>query len=470
MLFSSHEFIFIFLPVVLLGYFVLNRLPISWLSRAWLVVGCLFFYGWFNVAYLFLIVASILVNFGIGYALGMPSQDHWRRALLWLGITVNLALIGYYKYNDFFIDNVNTALGTDWPLRRLILPLGISFFTFQQISYLADSYRRPDATRYSPLNYSLFVLFFPQLIAGPIVHHHEMMPQFDDPNRAKPNFLNISAGVHLFAIGLFKKVVFADTFSGWATNGFDVSSSLSFWQAWIVATAYTFQIYFDFSGYCDMAMGIGRMFNIHLPTNFNSPYRAHNIKQFWLRWHMTLGRFLSHYVYIPLGGNREGNLRTYLNIMATFLISGLWHGAGWTFVIWGGIHGTAMVGQRFWETRGLRMHRYLGRVMTFIFVICTWVLFRACSLSDAVKVYKGMFLSTDFAWRKVDDVLSAGMNPSGAVKWLMAAVILSLLCKNAVRKSHTFHPSVKNAVGTILLLVISLLYMSRISPFIYYNF
>ena len=470
MLFSSHEFIFVFLPVVLLGYFVLNRLPVAWLSRAWLVAGCFFFYGWFNIAYLLLIAASILVNFSIGYGLGVPAHDRRRRALLWIGIIINLGLIGYYKYTDFFITNINAAWGTDWTLRRLLLPLGISFFTFQQISFLVDSYRRPAATRYTPLNYSLFVLFFPQLIAGPIVHHHEMMPQFDDPERAKPNFLNLSAGLHLFAIGLFKKVVLADTFAEWATNGFDGLTTLSFWQAWVTAIAYTFQIYFDFSGYCDMAMGIGRMFNIHLPTNFNSPYRANNIKQFWLRWHMTLGRFLSHYVYVPLGGNRVGNLRNYINIMLTFLISGLWHGAGWTFIIWGGIHGAAMVGHRFWENRGLHMHRRLGRAMTFLFVICAWVLFRASSVSNALNVYRGMFFSTDFDWQKVEVILAAGMKPSDARDWLVVAFILVLLFKNAMQKSHTFKPTVKNAVVTAILLVVSVLYMSRISPFIYYNF
>jgi D-alanyl-lipoteichoic acid acyltransferase DltB (MBOAT superfamily) len=469
MLFSSHEFIFIFLPLVLLGYFLLNRVKIAWLSRAWLVASCLFFYGWFNPAYLVLIISSIVINFGIGRLLG-KSDSPMRRLLLWAGIAFNIGLLGYYKYYDFFIGNLNLVLGTEWTLRHLLLPLGISFFTFQQVSFLVDSYRRPDATRYTPLNYSLFVLFFPQLIAGPIVLHHEMMPQFDAPKHAKPNFLNLSAGLHLFAVGLCKKVVFADTFADWATNGFDVLPSLTFWQAWVAAIAYTFQIYFDFSGYCDMAMGIGRMFNIHLPANFNSPYRSRNIKEFWTRWHMTLGRFLSHYVYIPLGGNRLGQTRTYLNLLATFLISGLWHGAGWTFVIWGGLHGVAMAAHRFWNNCGWRMNRKLGRAITLLFVICAWVLFRADSMADALKVYRGMFASADFGWRRIDDIISAGISASGARSWLLLAFFIVLVCKNAMVKSHTFRPTVKNAMATILLLVVSLLYMSRISPFIYYNF
>jgi len=470
MLFSSHQFIFLFFPAVLLGYYGLNRLDRPWVARSWLVMACLFFYGWFEPSYLILIVSSIVVNFMIGRWLAGTPSGRWRMVALGVGTAFNVGLLGYYKYSDFLVENINALCGLEWTMKGLLLPLGISFFTFQQLSYLVDCHRREAPTRYNLLNYSLFVLFFPQLIAGPIVLHHEMMPQFDDPKNTKPDSLNLAAGVHLFAIGLFKKVVLADTFAEWATNGFDVLPVLTFWQAWVAALAYTLQIYFDFSGYCDMAMGIARMFNIHLPANFNSPYRARSIKDFWTRWHMTLGRFLSHYVYFPLGGNRRGRFRTYANLMATFLVSGLWHGAGWTFVIWGGLHGVAMIIQRAWNERGLEMHRWLGRALTLFFVICAWVLFRAESMTAAMKVYRGMFFSADFRWSQIDAVLTAGVSASDARDWLIAGFMMVLVCKNAMVKSHTFQPTVRNGVATVLLVVVAILYMSRISPFIYYNF
>ncbi|MFA4943220.1 MAG: MBOAT family protein [Lentisphaeria bacterium] len=470
MLFSSHEFIFLFLPVVLAGYFLLSRSGRPWLPRGWLVAASLFFYGWFRPAYLPLIAGSILVNFGIGRWLGRSTAAAWRHGVLACGLALNVGLLGYYKYYDFAVANLNALTGLDWALRGLVLPLGISFFTFQQISYIVDCHRRESPAHYSLLNYSLFVLFFPQLIAGPIVLHHEMMPQFDRPAGAKPHGLNLAAGLHLFAVGLFKKVVLADTFAEAATRGFDLMPELSFWPAWLAALAYTLQIYFDFSGYCDMAGGIGRMFNIHLPVNFNSPYRARSIKEFWSRWHITLGRFLSHYLYIPLGGNRKGSWRTYLNLMLTFLVSGLWHGAGWTFVLWGALHGAAVTAQRAWNDRGFVMHRWAGRLLTFLFVVVAWVFFRARTMADAGKVLRGMFASRDFSWRPVELLKPESLNDADFLLWLAAGLAIVFLGKNAITRNHTFQPTRRNALATVALLVVSVLYMSRISPFIYYNF
>ncbi|OPZ98035.1 MAG: Peptidoglycan O-acetyltransferase [Planctomycetes bacterium ADurb.Bin412] len=296
------------------------------------------------------------------------------------------------------------------------------------------------------------------------------MPQFDRQTGAKPDFGNLAAGLNLFAVGLAKKVILADTFAPWATKGFDILPELTFWQAWVAVLAYTLQIYFDFSGYCDMALGIGRMFNITLPVNFNSPYRACGIREFWLRWHMTLGRFLSHYVYIPLGGNRLGKPRTHINLLLTFLVSGIWHGAGWTFILWGALHGFASIIQRLFNDLGWHLHRRVGRALTFAFVTVTWVFFRARCMADAGKVLRGMFVSSDFSWETINLILPAEMSSSSAKNWLLVGLVIVFLGRNAVKYSHSFRPNWRNALATAILLVVSILYMSRISPFIYYNF
>jgi alginate O-acetyltransferase complex protein AlgI len=470
MLFNSHEFIFLFLPAVLVMYFTLNRSKYFIAARAWLVFASLFFYAYFNPAYLILILLSITVNFTIGRFLEREARVAWRKLTLLAGLIFNLGMLGHYKYHDFFVENLNALAGTDFVLHHLLLPLGISFFTFQQLSYIVDIYKRGKTPRYTPLTYSLFVSFFPQLIAGPIVLHHEMMPQFEDPERQKPDFLNLSAGMHLFVMGLFKKVVLADTFSTWAATGFDGAATLTFWQGWVVSIAYTFQLYFDFSGYCDMATGIGRMFNIHLPINFNSPYLSTTIKEFWTRWHMTLGRFLSHYVYYPLGGNRQGRLKTYRNLMITFFLSGLWHGAGWTFIIFGLLHGIASVAHRIWNLMGRRMHHLVAGTLTFLVVNIGWVFFRARSVNDALKVLRGMFLSSDFSFAAVGNLLPEDIDMTDVVIWFIIAAAIVFFSRNAVRRSHTFVPTRANALATVALFTTALLYMSRVSEFIYYNF
>lgn len=470
MLFNSHEFIFLFLPLVVVAYFALNRSVHFVAARAWLVLASLFFYAYFNPAYLILIVLSIVVNFTVGRVLERIVPDAWRRLILFAGLLFNLGMLGHYKYHDFFVQNINAVAGTEWTLYHLMLPLGISFFTFQQISYIVDIYKRGNAPRYNPLTYSLFVVFFPQLIAGPIVLHHEMMPQFDDPARRRPHFANLAPGLHLFVMGLFKKTVLADTFSSWVACGFDGAASLTFWQAWTVSLAYTFQLYFDFSGYCDMATGIARMFNIHLPVNFNSPYLSPNIKEFWKRWHMTLGRFLSHYVYFPLGGNRRRPMITYRNLLITFFLSGLWHGAGWTFIIFGLIHGVGSVVQRLWQRLGVSMHRVLGAVLTFLLVNVGWVFFRARSVDDALKVLRGMFCSADFSTSAIETLFPEDVGVFDVVIWLSIASWIVFFTRNAVRRSYDFVPTRANAAGTAVVFVIALLYMSRVSEFIYYNF
>ena len=391
MLFNSAEYILLFLPLVAWVYFRLTAATATNAARVWLVVASLFFYSWWNPVYLPLILGSIAVNFGIGHLLQrrMAGTESRRKPILAAGIAFNLGLLGYFKYVDFFIANANRVFGAEVPALNVVLPLAISFFTFTQIAYLVDMYQRK-AEEGSLVNYSLFVLFFPHLIAGPIVHHREMMPQFAAEDNKRLNWNNISTGLFLFSIGLFKKVIVADTFSVWASSGYSAPESLSLLDSWATTLSYTFQLYFDFSGYTDMALGAARMFNIRLPENFNSPYKALSIQDFWRRWHMTLSRFLRDYVYFPLGGNRVAGSRTYANLFLTFLLGGLWHGAGWTFVIWGAMHGAAAVVYRIWNRLGLCLPRGLAWFTTFLFVHLGWVFFRAESLADAISVLGAM--------------------------------------------------------------------------------
>ena len=394
MLFNSYEFIFVFLPITFFVYFYLNHKKLIETSKGFLVFCSLFFYSWWNVAYLPIIIVSMTFNYVIGRNLNKTSEKKSnkfsKKSILMFGITLNLFLLGYFKYADFFIENINIAFNINAEPMHLLLPLAISFFTFQQIAYLVDSYRQ-ETKEYKFLNYALFVTFFPQLIAGPIVHHKEMMPQFIKAKNKVKNYRNIAIGLFIFSIGLFKKVVIADTFSVWATQGFDVASTLNLLEAWATSLSYTFQLYFDFSGYTDMAIGLALLFNIRLPINFDSPYKATNIQDFWRRWHMTLSRFLRNYVYIPLGGNKEGEFRTYINLMATFVIGGLWHGAGWTFIFWGFLHGLALMIQKLWSKLGVKLWTWLAWLITFNFINVAWVFFRAKEWNDAIKILGPMF-------------------------------------------------------------------------------
>ena len=336
MLFNSYIFVFLFLPLTLFGYYMFNRFRQYKLANLFLIGMSFWFYGYFNQSYLLIICGSIAGNFLISKILEWFSQkQNTRKIVLIIGICANAVVIFYFKYYDFFLENVNSIFRKSFELKNIVLPLGISFFTFQQISYLVDSYRG-ETKDYAFDEYALFVSFFPQLIAGPIVLHGEVIPQFRNRKNRRIIPENFSKGMYIFALGLFKKVIIADTFGKAVTYGYGTIETLSSLEALIVSLSYTFQLYFDFSGYCDMAIGIGNMFNIELPQNFNSPYKSVSITDFWSRWHMSLTRFLRTYIYIPLGGNRKGKVRTYINIMLVYLVSGLWHGANWTYLLWGG--------------------------------------------------------------------------------------------------------------------------------------
>jgi len=372
-------------------------------------------------------------------------------------------------------------------LFHITLPLAISFFTFQQIAYLIDSYRK-ETKEYDFLNYALFVTFFPQLIAGPIVHHKEMMPQFASKWNLIKNYKNIALGIFIFSIGLFKKVVIADTFAQWSNHGFDVAKSLNLYEAWATSLSYTFQLYFDFSGYTDMAIGAALLFNIKIPINFNSPYKATSIQDFWRRWHITLSRFLRDYIYIPLGGNRKGKFKTYNNLMVTFLIGGIWHGAGWMFVIWGLLHGMALVIQKIWNEMGFKMHMFLAWFITFNFLNITWVFFRAKEWNDALKVLKGMFGQTGISiteqsnkflgnissWNKFYSISDNAYISSAyeVLVFILSAFIITLMLKNSTEyingKKYRFYQAVFVA-ATILIFHFSTLDSTE-SVFLYFNF
>jgi D-alanyl-lipoteichoic acid acyltransferase DltB (MBOAT superfamily) len=406
-LFSSFEFILVFWPVALLVYALLRRTTPRAVGLVWLVAASLAFYGWWSTRDLALIVASMATNYLLARALGpdRPSSRAWLTA----GVALNLAALAWFKYAGFLADNVGTLLARELELPATELPLAISFFTFQQIAYLVDAHRG-QARDYGPLEYTLFVTFFPQLIAGPIVHHGEIIPQFRDPRPQRSVIDALTSGVFVFALGLFKKAVLADGLAHWSAEGFGAAASgapIDLVLAWKGALAYTFQLYFDFSGYADMAIGIGRTFGIELPANFESPYKSPNMVEFWRRWHMTLSRFLRDYLYIPLGGNRGGPAQRERNLMITMLLGGLWHGAGWQFVIWGGLHGLYLVvTHRVQQWRKGRdrgavggmprsmpslVERGAGVMLTFLLVVVAWVFFRAPDVPSAARMLSGMF-------------------------------------------------------------------------------
>jgi len=484
MLFNSYIFIFLFLPIVLIGYFSLNKYKLVYASKAWLVLSSLFFYSYWNIKYLPLILISVIVNYAFGTNLAKIKKH--KKVLLITGIVFNLSFLGYFKYYDFFISNLNWLLRTDFNLLHLLLPLGISFFTFQQIAYLVDSYKK-ETTEYDFLNYAIFVTFFPQLIAGPIVHHKEMMPQFAKLKNKVLNYKNLSLGIFIFLIGLCKKVVIADTFAAYANAGFDVLQSLNFFEAWVTSLSYTIQLYFDFSGYCDMAIGIGLMFNIKLPINFNSPYKSKNIQEFWKRWHMTLGRFLTDYLYIPLGGSRNGKLKTYRNLFIVFFLSGLWHGAGWTFIVWGILHAAAVMIHKFWKDLGKKMHPILAGFIMFNFINITWIFFRAKTFTDVKKVLLGMF---DFTTITISDKIMAflpflenlgirsehnwlkGVGRAGKTGMLQI-IILLIICfsfKNSVEQLEKFKPNKRYLIVSCILFILAITSQNKVSAFLYFNF
>ena len=403
---------------------------------------------------------------------------------LFFGIVLNLLLLGYFKYSDFFISNLNDLAGTEFKMLNVVLPLGISFFTFTQIAYIVDTYRG-DAREYGLLKYSLFVTFFPHLLAGPIIHHKEMMPQFDELSHKHLSYESLSKGIFLFFIGLFKKVVIADTFALWANNGFNnISGSVNMIDAWVMSLSYTFQIYFDFSGYTDMALGAALMFNIRLPANFHSPYKSLNIQEFWRRWHMTLSRFMRDYIYIPLGGNRTVELVILFNLLITFCIGGLWHGANWTFVFWGFLHGVGIVVYRIWTKAKIPLPDVVAWILTFNFVNAAWIFFRAKNFPDAIAILKGMFGFGQVTLPKAIALKLTFLNALGLnfdvgetstalfkpTLLIALSFFIVLLLSNSNELVLKFRPDAVHLLCMMLMVIVCILHLGGHSEFLYFQF
>lgn len=504
MLFNSYEFIFLFFPVVAVGFFWIARSNHK-LAALWLGAASLFFYGWWNPKFVLLLVTSILFNYGMGYWMSQATRTKF---LLIFAVTANLTLLAYFKYANFFIKSVNEFSGSTLSLLDVVLPLGISFFTFTQITFLVDVHRK--ITReYNFIHYLLFVTYFPHLIAGPVLHHKQMMPQFASSAPYSIRARNFAIGLTIFTIGLTKKVLIADRFGAYASSIFDGAESgidPKFFAAWTGALAYTLQLYFDFSGYTDMAIGISRMFGVKLPENFNSPYKAHNIIEFWRRWHMTLSQFLRDYLYFPLGGNRRGKLRRYANLLITMLLGGLWHGANWTYVAWGGLHGGYLVINHAWHGLRKRLRipygppsipgKIAGLALTFLAVVVAWVFFRANSFSTALSILSGMAglngLSLPSQWANVayltelfgDNVLFDGalesFNTAGAINFVLifglAMFVIWGLPNTRQLVSIIFGKKRSTYIWAIFGLIVGVIFVAmlsrlhHVSTFLYYQF
>jgi D-alanyl-lipoteichoic acid acyltransferase DltB (MBOAT superfamily) len=511
LLFNSYPFLFLFLPVALLGWFVLGRRSTA-AGALWGGLCSLFFYGYWDPRYVVLLVASIAFNYGCGYLLTTAAGVR-RRAILIAAIAVNLALLAYFKYADFLLATVDSLTHAEVRLLHVTLPLGISFFTFTQIAFLVDAYRG-EAREYRFSSYLLFVSYFPHLIAGPILHHREMMPQFDDPASYRPKAANFVAGLCIFALGLAKKVVLADSLAGYTGDVFAAASTPSLFLAWLGVLAYAFQLYFDFSGYSDMAIGLSRLLGVRLPLNFNSPYKACNIIDFWRRWHMTLSRFLRDYLYFALGGNRSGKVRRYVNLLVTMLLGGLWHGAGWTYVVWGGLHGFYLMVNHAWHALRARMGwtggngagRILAILLTFLAVNVAWVFFRSPDFSTAMNILRGMTGSNGAALPAaivdripglggllgqigVGTFLGGGTRFISGSAWVIAAAIIAFAMPNTqeiMRRARPalpgervqapmprlfgWRPSPAWAIVYGLLFALGLISLSRPSEFLYFQF
>lgn len=486
MLFNSHFFIFVFLPLSVIGYFALCRLTRPRYAQYFLLVMNLWFYAANDLRSVPVLLASIVLNYLIGTSILSSPYRRTKSALLVCGVTCNILALGIFKYLNFFMENVSLALGRSYDPIQLLLPLGISFFTFQQISFLVDA-RRGDAPLYSLSEYALFASFFPYVTSGPIAFHSEILPQLREDRRRRPSARNLSRGLTAFSFGLFKKVLIADTLGKAADWGWANLADLNLPAALVTILAYTLQLYFDFAGYSDMASGIALCFNIELPMNFDSPYRARSVADFWKRWHMTMTRFFTRYLYIPLGGNRRGLARTCLNTFIIFLVSGLWHGAAWTFIFWGALHGLAMVVSRLLAARSKRHLPYpLGWLLTFLFVNLCWVFFRAPSFSAAGTLLSRLlvggwgalptgltdcFMSAEFTSLEQFVPLDAAL--FGAilcVAFLLLSLAGAVFPRNMQRRLLHFRPTVPLCMGSAALLFWSILSLTGVSTFLYFTF
>lgn len=489
MIFNSFLFVLVFLPISVIGYYTINKTNHYDFAKLFLLGMSLWFYAYTNIAFLPVILISILLNYFIVFLFDHVHQSVPKKIILIAGICINLGALFIFKYLDFFSTTLNQHLGTSLLLRNLLLPLGISFFTFQQIAFIVDSYR-DSSIRYRILDYALFVSFFPKITQGPIVFHNELIPQFNDVNKKSLNYENISKGMLAFSFGLAKKMLLADNLGSIADWGYINIPSLGTLNSLIVILSYTLQIYFDFSGYCDMASGICLMLNIDLIDNFDSPYKAKSIDEFWKRWHITLTRFFRVYVYFPLGGNRKGKVRTYLNMFLIFLLSGLWHGAAFTFILWGILHGIGICLSKLCKSFMQKVPSFLRWLGTFLFINIAWVYFRAEDITYANMMLQQLisFRFTPISADMVATVLPSEFNLiqkivlhyrplsvyyTGSVlliAFLLFALIAGTCMKNTRQRAATFQPNKRTMCTLILLFIWSVLSFSEVGTFLYVNF
>lgn len=514
MLFNSLSFLFVFLPITVLGFF---RLAHHSQQKAllWLGLASVFFYGWWDFRYIPLLLLSICFNYFVSKKC-QPGETTETRRKRWLqfAVSLNLLFLAYFKYADFLLLSLNQLAGTSFPALHIVLPIGISFFTFTQIAFLVDTYQGKVQERRF-LQYLLFVTWFPHLIAGPVLHHKEMMPQFADPKILRFAFRNWSVGLTVFVFGLAKKVLIADNLSPFAADLFDASPALSLLVAWNGVFAYALQLYFDFSGYSDMAIGLSLLFGVKLPLNFDSPYKAATIAEFWRCWHMTLSRFLRDYLYIPLGGNRAGKVRRYGNLLTTMLLGGMWHGAGWNFIVWGGLHGIYLVIHHAWASttasvqgpRKTKLWRFLSVALTFWSVCIAWVYFRSSSFGEANRIVVALFggngvaVPESLVWRfpslrTMLESAGAHFQLGGGARfiksWLsiLAAMLIVFVFPNTqeilrhyepalgidpkARRTSLFRflwvPSKTWAYGVAIMAIVSLLALNQPTEFLYFQF
>ena len=482
--FNSYIFILMFLHLTLLGYFILNRFQLYTYSAIFLCGMTMWFYGFYNPKHLVIILSSLFVNYITALLINRSKEKNTKKGVLILGIFINIGLIFYFKYYNFFVENVNVLFRSNYEIHRIALPLGISYFTFQQIAYLVDSYRG-ETENYNFLEYMSFVLFFPQISSGPIVRHKELIPQFRDREKKKVSYENLSLGIFIFSCGLVKKVLIADTFGKAASWGFSNIELLSSMDALLVSLCYTFQLYFDFSGYSDMAIGISRMMNIELPQNFNSPYKATSIIDFWDRWHMSLTRFLREYVYFPLGGSRKGKMRTYLNIMVVFLVSGIWHGANWTFIVWGLLHGALNCITRVFKDVWGKIPKIIRWFCTFLTVNFLWIIFRAKNLIEAklfiFKIFSMdsfsisnelkeclIFEEIEVVGKFVSEGVFAHISNLNLLLFLIITLVIVLFGKNS--SEVKYEKTIKRIILVTFFLCWSIISLSGVSEFLYVDF
>lgn len=468
MIFSSYKFIFIFFPIVFSVYGILRKFEKVNLMKIWIVIASLFFYGFGDPRFFPVLFLTAIFNFFISHALQKDGMKKVLRIMLiTVGITENLALLFYFKYCNFFLTNLNIVAGTDFTLLKIILPLGISFYTFQLISYLADSYSG-DAKGYSFIDYMVFVTFFPQLIVGPVVTHGEIMPQLTKKNLLRIDKEGIMLGILLFSIGCFKKIVIADpliTHASMYYNG-DING---IFRAWSAVLAYTFAYYFDFSGYIDMALGLGRFFNIELPQNFNSPYKARNFADFWRRWNMTVSQFLNENIFKNIFHFGNGIVKLIFATLITFIVSGLWHGAGWHFVAWGIANGIFVCFANIMTLYRKKLPFPAAWTLTFFFSVLVRVLFDSLSTVQAFKIYKIMFTPVAFG-ELASQWTSYFADNKGIIAMLVLSAVIIFGFKNSGQIAESFKPKARYAVFSAVLLAVSVFFMGQVSNFLYFQF